>query len=282
MSDLPGGLYLVGTPIGNLEDITQRALRVLAEVDLIAAEDTRVTRRLLSRYHISARLLSYHEHSPPRRLAQLLDLLRAGQRVALVSDAGMPGLSDPGAQLVRAAAEAGLPVYVVPGPSAAAAAVALSGFTARQHLFLGFPPPRQAARRRALRAAAAHPGLIIMFEAPHRIRDTLADLLEVLGDREALCARELTKRFEEVLRGRLSELVAHFAEREPRGEFTLVIAPAPAIEAEPDLAEAVAEVEELAAAGLPPSRAVAHVARRRGLPRRDLYRAARVEGTHEG
>jgi len=273
MATQPGTLYLVGTPIGNLEDITLRALRVLGEADVIAAEDTRVTRALLARHAIRGRMLSYHEHSGRGRLQELLGLLRDGKRVALVSDAGMPGVSDPGAQLVRSCVEAGIPVAVVPGPTAASAALALSGLPTKEYLFLGFLPSRPAARRAALRRAAAHPGAIICFEAPHRLRQSLEDIHAVLGDREATCARELTKRFEEAVRGPVAQLIAHFTAHEPRGEFTIVISGAPVESGEADIGAAREEAQELMRAGLSPSRAAAHVARRRGLPRGALYRA---------
>jgi len=272
MTSRAGLLYLVGTPIGNLEDITLRALRVLREVDLIAAEDTRVTRVLLRHYHIPTPLLSYHQHSPPRRVEQLLTMLRQGKQVALVSDAGMPGISDPGARLVRACADAAIPVAVVPGPTAVSAALALSGIPAGEFLFLGFLPTRARARQQALRRAADWPAALVCFEAPHRLRESLADLCHVLGDRQAACGRELTKRFEEVLRGRLSELARHFSARQPRGELTIVISGAAPGAAPPDLSDALGEARELIAAGLSPSRAAAHVARRRAVPRRALYR----------
>ena len=270
-----GTLHLVGTPIGNLEDITLRAVRVLREVDLIAAEDTRVTRTLLRHYQISVPVLSYHEHSRPGRLAELLALLCSGKQVALVSDAGMPGISDPGARLVKACAEAGVPVVVVPGPTALSAALALSGLPGPHFLFLGFLPSRPSARREALRRVSGRPEAIVCFEAPHRLRQSLADMRELLGDREAACARELTKRFEETVRGRVSDLIAHFSDHEPRGEITLVLAGA--LPAQADLSEAKDEVRELIRAGLSPSRAAAHVARRRNRPRGPLYRAAVAE-----
>jgi 16S rRNA (cytidine1402-2'-O)-methyltransferase len=275
-----GTLYLVGSPIGNLEDVTLRALRVLGEVDLIVAEDTRVARKLLARHGITAKVLSYHEHSRKRRLDEILEKLRSGSDVAAVSDAGMPGISDPGARLVQSCVEAGIPVAVAPGPTALACALAVSGMRAQEFLFLGFLPARRGERRRRLQGALAHEGPIVCYEAPHRVRESLADMQDVLGDRRAVCARELTKRFEEVLRGTLSELVERFAEVEPRGEFTVVVEGAPHERAEIDLADAVTEVGELVEAGLQRSRAVAHVARRRGLPRNRLYRAA-VRGREE-
>ncbi len=181
--DSVGTLYLVGTPIGNLEDVTLRALRVLSEVDLVAAEDTRVTRRLLDRHGIRTRLVSYHAHSAQRRREELIAALKSGQSVALVSDAGMPGISDPGAQLVQGAREAGVRVVVAPGPTAVSAALALSGIPAQQYLFLGFLPSRAPARRRALEEVRWWRGPLVCFEAPHRLRRTLEDIRSVLGDR---------------------------------------------------------------------------------------------------
>lgn len=271
---MPGTLYLVGTPIGNLEDLSLRARRVLGEVAVIAAEDTRVTQKLLARYELSTPLMSYHEHSGPRRREEIITLVGAGKDVALVSDAGMPGISDPGAALVRECVAAGLPVTAIPGPTAVTTALALSGFPAQGYDFLGFLPARAKARREALESAAGRPGVIVCFEAPHRLLESLTEMREALGDREALCARELTKQFEEIVRGRLTELCAHFAEHSPRGEMTVVIAPAPRAEPEAsELAAGVEEAKELIAAGLAASRAAAHVAKWRGLSRRAVYQA---------
>jgi 16S rRNA (cytidine1402-2'-O)-methyltransferase len=281
MSTEPGTLYLVGTPIGNLEDVTLRALRVLREVDVIAAEDTRVTRRLLQRHGIEGSLFSYHQHSGEKRLGRVLQMLREGKRIALVSDAGMPGISDPGARLVRACAEAEVPMVVVPGPTAVSAALALSGLLAREFLFLGFLPGRTGERRKALRRAAQQPSVIVWYEAPHRLRESLEDARAVLGDRRGVCARELTKQFEEVVRGRLSDLIAHFSEKQPRGEMTVAVEGTRASLSEADLAEAVEEVRELVEVGLSQSRAVAHVARRRGVPRGRLYRAVLGAGEEQ-
>jgi len=269
-----GTLYLVGTPIGNLEDITLRALRVLRQVDVIAAEDTRTTRVLLRRHNIAGRLLSYHQQSGEKRLNQIVEMLRAGKDVALVSDAGMPGISDPGARLVRACAEMKVPIAVVPGPTAVSAVLAASGLLSKEFIFLGFLPSRPGPRRKVLRRAREQPGASVCFEAPHRLRESLEDMRAVLGDRQAVCARELTKRFEQIVRGRLSELIAHSSEQPPRGEITIVVAGEPTISSQPDLSEALEEVRELVASGLPRSRAVSHVARYRQVPRRALYRAA--------
>ena len=273
MSGLPGTLHLVGTPIGNLEDITLRALRVLREVALVAAEDTRVTRVLLQHYGIETRLVSYHAHSGPQRLEQIVQALEAGQNAAFVSDAGMPGISDPGARLVQACAQRGIPVVVVPGPTAESAALAVSGIAAKEFRFLGFLPSRSAARQEALKRVAEQPSALILYEAPHRLAESLRDVEQVLGDRQAACCRELTKRFEEVVRGRVSELVAHFTEHEPRGEFTIVIFGAGPAGATGDLEGAEREAAELVAAGLSPSRAAAYAAKKHGLPKGALYRA---------
>jgi 16S rRNA (cytidine1402-2'-O)-methyltransferase len=249
---------------------------VLREVAVIGAEDTRVTQTLLRRHDLQTRLVSYHQHSGERRTAELVTMLKQGKSVALVSDAGMPGFSDPGARLVAACASEGIPVVVIPGPTASSAALAISGFSGREHLFLGFLPAKAGERRKALQAAAGFRGALVLYEAPHRVLDTLKDMLDVLGDRPAVAARELTKKFEETVRGSLSELVAHLTAHAPRGEFTIVVAGAPvaADRCPPnDIAAAVAEVRDLVAAGLSRSRAVQHVAKHRGIARNTLYRA---------
>ncbi|HEX2988183.1 MAG TPA: 16S rRNA (cytidine(1402)-2'-O)-methyltransferase [Chloroflexota bacterium] len=219
-----GTLYVVGTPIGNLEDITLRALRVLKEVDLIAAEDTRKTMRLLSHFDIHTPQESYHRHSGTPKLERLLELLQT-KDVALVSEAGMPGISDPGEPLIAAALEQGVPVIPIPGPTAMATALVVSGLPSDRFLFLGFLSRVRSDRQRFLRSVAALPFTLVLYEAPHRLLATLADLETVLGDRPAAAARELTKLHEEVVRGRISEIALVFKERAPRGEFTLVIAP---------------------------------------------------------
>ncbi len=268
-------LYLVATPIGNLEDITLRALRVLREVSLIAAEDTRTTGRLLSHYAIETPLISYHDFSGEGRVAELVARLGAGD-VALVSDAGTPGLSDPGYRLVRAAIDAGIPVVPIPGPSAVTTALVASGLPTDRFLFLGFLPRRRSARRAALEAVASLPYTLVLYEAPHRVLDLLADAAAVLGDRPATVGRELTKRFEEIWRGPLSAALAHFQSDagQVRGEFTLVIAgqdaPAKAWD-EPAVRRALAE--ELAA-GRSPREAAAAVAARSGWRKRAVYALA--------
>jgi 16S rRNA (cytidine1402-2'-O)-methyltransferase len=272
-----GTLYLVATPIGNLRDITLRALDVLRAVPLIAAEDTRSARRLLDHFDAAcapsgkARLISYNEHNARARTPVLLDALAAGD-VAVVSDAGTPGISDPGHHLVVAAIEAGHPVVPIPGASAVVAAVAASGLPSRRFHYLGFLPRQSGARRAALRAAAASGDTLVVYESPHRLRQTLGDVLAALGDRRIAVCRELTKRYEETWRGTVSAAIDRFSE--PRGEFTLVIeggAPAEAADAAgEDVGKTVAE---LRAAGIPSKEAVAELVRRCGLGRRAAYAA---------
>jgi 16S rRNA (cytidine1402-2'-O)-methyltransferase len=216
-----GTLYVVGTPIGNLEDVTLRALRVLHEVDLIAAEDTRTTRTLLRAHGVDTPLTSFHEFSGPGKVRRLTDRL-ADQDIALVSDAGMPGLSDPGYPLIRAALEAGHAVVPIPGPSAILAALVASGLPMHAFHFLGFLPRKSGERRRALAAVAEEEATLVAFESPHRLVASLADAAAVLGDRPMAAARELTKKFEEIIRGTISELLDRFRQEAPRGEFTLV------------------------------------------------------------
>lgn len=213
-------LYVVATPIGNLEDISLRALRVLREVELIAAEDTRKTRRLLNAYNIETPLTSYHEHSKRAKLDYLLGYLEK-EDLALVSEAGMPGLSDPGYDLIVAAIERGISVVSVPGPSAVITALVVSGLPTDQFVYVGFLPRRKGQRQRLLSSISDEARTIVAFEAPHRVREALTDIEEILGDRRVSVCRELTKVHEEVFRGRVSQAREHFAE--PRGEFSLVI-----------------------------------------------------------
>ena len=216
-------LYVVATPIGNLEDITLRALRVLREVDVIAAEDTRHTRKLLDRYEIHTPLTSYHEHNERTKAPALVRRLEAGESIALVSDAGTPTISDPGYHLIRAAVEKGVPVTPVPGVSAATAALSASGLATDRFVFQGFLPGRRNRRREMLRKLQGDDRTMVFYEAPHRIRESLADMHEILGDRAAVVGRELTKVHEELLRGTLSQLTGEVEERKPRGEFAIVV-----------------------------------------------------------
>jgi 16S rRNA (cytidine1402-2'-O)-methyltransferase len=220
-------LYLVATPIGNLEDITLRALRVLKDVDLIAAEDTRKTKRLLNAYGIKTRVTSYHQHTKRGKAAGILAKLQDGD-VALVSEAGMPGISDPGYELVKAAVERDIPVVGIPGPSAVTTALAVSGMSADRFVFLGFLPRKKGDRCRLLQSIADGSLTIVAYESPHRICKALVDILDVLGDRRIAVGRELTKLHEEVFHGTIKEAVDHFTE--PRGEFTLVIEGRPRVQ----------------------------------------------------
>ncbi|MDR7521117.1 MAG: 16S rRNA (cytidine(1402)-2'-O)-methyltransferase [Armatimonadota bacterium] len=267
----PGVLYLVATPIGNLEDITLRAVRVLREADVVACEDTRHTRGLLAHLGIRAAVLSLHEHNERTRIPQILGLLRAGKTVALVADAGMPVISDPGAALVAAASREGLRVVSVPGPSAVTAAVPLADFAVGQFAFVGFLPRQRGERRRLLESLVGLPMALVIFEAPHRVREALADLEDVFGGRRLLLARELTKRHEEVIRGTIAEVRAALR-GPPRGEVTLVVEGAPE-DAAPRRARAAGRKE-----GVGPQ-APEEVLRRllaEGLSRRDAARALAV------
>src|SRR6202163_4615256 len=220
-----GCLYLVATPIGNLEDITLRALRVLKEADLIACEDTRQTQKLLQHYAIHKEMVSYHAHNELTRAPELVIQLEEGAQVALVSDAGTPVVSDPGHRLVVLCLRHHIPVVPIPGPSAFVAALAASGLPSDEFLFVGFLPPRAGARRKKLDALKAEPRAIVLYEAPHRLVETLADAAEILGPRTAVVAREITKIHEEFLRGNLNELRDAARQRAPRGEITLLIGP---------------------------------------------------------
>lgn len=269
-------LYLIATPIGNLEDISQRALRVLRAVALIAAEDTRVTRQLLSHYAISTPLSTYtdaYDRQKTSRQGRVLDELAAGRDVALVSDAGTPGLSDPGYELVQAVMAAGHAVQAIPGPSAVTSALAASGLPADRFLFVGFLPRKAGERRSFLAELAEEPGAVVAFEAPHRLVDALADVQAVLGDRQIAVARELTKRYEQIWRGSVSGALAHFTANPPRGEITLVIAGAGRRRDDQRWPEAQVRVaiEMLAAEGVAPSGIARIVSRLAGWARSDVY-----------
>lgn len=224
--NVPPGLHVVATPIGNAADLSLRALAVLRRADLVACEDTRVTGKLLDRYGLATRRFAYHDHNADRVRPGLIERLRAGATIALVSDAGTPLISDPGYKLVRAALAEGIPVSTVPGPSAILAALVLAGIPSDRFLFAGFLPSRQTARRSELKALASIEASLVFFEAPHRIVESLADMAECLGDRGAAVARELTKHFEEVVRGRLGELARRYAETgPPKGEIVIAVGP---------------------------------------------------------
>lgn len=266
-----GVLYLLGTPIGNLEDITLRALRVLREVDLIACEDTRQTQKLLNHFELTTRTISYHEHNEMTRAPELVLQMEQGARVALVTDAGMPCISDPGYRLVHLCVRHHIRVVPVPGASAVLAAIAASGLPTHAFHFAGFLPPRATARRRALQALVEIPGTLVLFESPHRILEVLAAVQETLGDRPVVLARELTKLHEEFLRGRCSRVRAELQSREKvLGEITLLIGESD----EPTSSEALAQ-----AAQTPLADRVGELMRSEGLPRMEaLKRAARERG----
>jgi 16S rRNA (cytidine1402-2'-O)-methyltransferase len=273
---MPGTLFVVSTPIGNLEDITFRAVRVLGEVDVIACEDTRHTRKLLNHYGIKTRTLSYHEHNEHERAVELVAALQSGTNVAIVSDAGTPGISDPGFRLVHLASARGLRVVSVPGPTALIAALVASGLPADEFFFAGFLPSRSSARRTRLNDLSNIHATLVFYEAPHRIARALKDMREVLGEREAVVARELTKVYEEMVRGRLSELETHFGSgKEVRGELVVIVdrkvieEPASGDDAPGSLDSVVAAFE---AQGLDSRAALKQAAKKLGISRAEAYR----------
>ena len=276
MARMAGTLYLVATPIGNLEDITHRAVRLLREVSVIACEDTRHTRKLLAHYGINTRTISYHEHNERERGLELMKLLEAGSDVAVVSDAGSPGISDPGFQLTRLAIAGDISVVPVPGPSALIAALIASGLPTDEFLFAGFLPARSGARRTRLSELRSVDATLVFYEAPHRIAAALSDAREMLGERNAVVARELTKMHEEIARGRLSELAQRFSsDGSARGEMVLMI-DRTVIKSDDERQEAVASISELVAAleqgGLDHRSAIKRAAKELGLSRDEVYR----------
>jgi 16S rRNA (cytidine1402-2'-O)-methyltransferase len=276
MRSVSGRLVLVGTPIGNLGDLTERARDTLAAADLVAAEDTRRTGKLLAHLGIEARMISLFEGNERERTGRLMDELRAGATVALVSDAGMPSVSDPGFRLVRACAEEGIDVTVVPGPSAVTAALAVSGLPTDRWVFEGFLPRRAAERRARLRELADEPRTVVLFESPRRLVETLREVLQELGDRGVAVARELTKLHEEVVRGRLSEVLESLDGTEPKGEVVVVLEGA-----EPEVApleELVAEARALVDGGMRKREAATEVARRSGGSANAIYEALVAPG----
>jgi 16S rRNA (cytidine1402-2'-O)-methyltransferase len=283
--DSHGCLYLVGTPIGNLEDITLRALRILKEADQIACEDTRHTQKLLSHYEISKPLVSYHEHNEMTRAPELVVAMEQGAKIALVSDAGMPLVSDPGYRLVTLCARHQIPIVPIPGPSALLAALSASGLPNEEFLFVGFLPARTGERHRALERLRLEDRTLILYEAPHRVAETITDAKEILGDRPACLAREVTKIHEEFLRGTLSELAAALEERPARGEITLLIgAPLPGQSAvNGDTSQSLADrVDELIRqAKLDRKEALKLAAKERGLTRREAYSNLHAESKRE-
>lgn len=271
-----GKLYVCPTPIGNLADITLRVLEVLKSVDLIAAEDTRHTKKLLAHYGINTPLVSYHSHNQKIRGGELIARLAQGEKIALVSDAGTPGISDPGALLVKEALARGIPVEALPGPSAVLTALVVSGLDTSRFVFEGFLPVRR--RRRALEELADERRTIILFEAPHRLVETLEAILAILGDRPVAVARELTKVHEEVFRGKVSEALSHFRDNPPKGEITIILSgreTAPKGECDrgalPSPQDLLSFVRALTEAGMQKRAAIKEAARRFGLSAREIY-----------
>jgi 16S rRNA (cytidine1402-2'-O)-methyltransferase len=267
----PGTLYLVGTPIGNLEDITFRALRVLKQADLIAAEDTRHTGKLLHHFQVATPQISYHDHNSQQRIPQLVQRLQSGEAIALVTDAGMPGISDPGYELVCACVEAGITVVPIPGPSAVVTAIAAAGLPCDRFVFEGFLPVKGKNRQARLEALKTEPRTSVFYESPHRLVKTLADLVNRLGsDRSVVLARELTKRYEEFWRGTLEEALNHYKTTPPKGEFTLLLAPAAATFSL-SKAEVETELKSLLAQGQSRTEASRNLSKISDLSKREIY-----------
>ena len=271
-----GTLYIVGTPIGNLSDLSPRAVEVFENADFIAAEDTRVTMKLLNSVGVKKPLISYYEHNEATRSAEIVARLKAGEICALVSDAGMPLISDPGGEIVALCAKEDVPVCVVPGPSAVISALAVSGMETGRFAFEGFLSVNAKRRREHLDEVKNDRRTLVFYEAPHKLRRTLADMLEAFGDRRVALCREMTKLHEETLRTTLSGACAYFEETPPRGEFVLVVEGAKA-EAEPDSADAEAVMRELLASGMSRSAAAKETAKRTGLSRSEAYKLCAEE-----
>ncbi len=264
-----GILYIVSTPIGNLEDITLRALKVLKEVDFIAVEDTRHSLKLLNHYSISKPLISYWSEKEKIRAEQIIDRLKAGQSGALISDAGTPGISDPGAVLIRKAIEEGISMTPVPGVSAVIAAISVSGLSADEFLFLGFLPPKVSDRKKKLRELALESRTMIFYEAPHRILETLPDIIEIFGDRKAVIAREITKLYEEILRGILSGLLEALKSKKIAGEFVILVSGRE--NQDISVEEALQEIRLMMKKGMGRKESVKMVAAQYGLSKKELY-----------
>jgi 16S rRNA (cytidine1402-2'-O)-methyltransferase len=275
----PGTLYLCPTPLGNLEDMSFRAVRVLKEAAAVAAEDTRHTIKLLNHFDIHVPLISYHEHNKAERGPEIVRRLLQGETIALVSDAGMPGISDPGVDLVRLAIEQNIPVVPLPGPNAALTALIASGLDTTLFTFVGFLPKTNKHRRELLAKLARHPYTLGFYESPHRLKATLEEIKSALGDRQAVAARELTKKFEEFVRGTLGSISLHFNEHQPRGEFTLIVAGISddeVVAAEADSfagLDVIQAVQMLIERGINKKDAIREVASQKGLPKRQVYQA---------
>lgn len=270
----PRTLYIVATPIGNLEDMTFRAVRILQNVDLIAAEDTRHTGKLLQYFQVKTPQISYHEHNRTSRIPELLDRLSNGSAIALVSDAGMPGISDPGYELVKACVEVGITVVPIPGATAAVAALSASGLPTDKFVFEGFLAAKSNQRRQRLSELQQETRTLIFYESPHRLRAMLEDVSSCLGEREIVLARELTKLHEEFWRGTVEDAIAYYQNRDPQGEYTVIIAGAIPEVKEITPAEIQAELTQLLQQGISPSQASREVAKRLSLSRRDVYSLA--------
>jgi 16S rRNA (cytidine1402-2'-O)-methyltransferase len=271
-----GILYIVGTPIGNLQDMSDRAKAILAEVDLIAAEDTRHTRKLLNHLGLSTPLVSYHEHNEQKRGAELVGKLKEGMRIALVSDAGLPGISDPGEEVVRQAVAEGITVVPIPGPNAALTALVASGLPTQPFLFIGFLPRSSKGRKEELAKWKSAPATLLLYEAPHRLPEMLTDLLETLGNRRVAIPRELTKKHEEWLRGNLADCLAYIKEQGPRGEYVIVVEGAGKVREEEQSPwweglSVIDHVEAIIEKGSSKKEAILQAAQDRGVPKREIY-----------
>ena len=273
----PGTLYIVATPIGNLEDMTFRAVRILQAVDMIAAEDTRHTGRLLQHFQVKTPQVSYHEHNSNSRIPELLEHLQYGKAIALVSDAGMPGISDPGYELIKACIDNGITVVPIPGASAVITALSAAGLPTDRFIFDGFLPAKSQQRQKYLESLQGESRTLVFYESPHRLRDTLADLGTILGsDRSLVIARELTKLYEEFWRGTIEDAIADYTQREPQGEYTLLVAGNPPSQIQLTETELKAELLQLMHQGISRSQASRQLAKDTSLSRRYLYQLALV------
>ncbi|WP_413175379.1 16S rRNA (cytidine(1402)-2'-O)-methyltransferase [Anabaena azotica] len=271
----PGTLYIVGTPIGNLEDMTFRAVRILQAVDMIAAEDTRHTGKLLQHFQVKTPQMSYHEHNSSSRIPEVLEYLQFGKAIALVSDAGMPGISDPGYELVKACVDAGITVVPIPGASAVITALSAAGLPTDRFIFDGFLPAKSQQRREYLELLLPESRTLVFYESPHRLRDTLQDLADILGsDRTIVIARELTKLYEEFWRGTIADAIAHYQQKEPQGEYTLLVAGIPPSKPQLTEAELKAELIQIMKQGISRSQASRQLAKDTLISRRQLYQLA--------
>lgn len=271
----PGTLYIVATPIGNLEDMTFRAVRILQAVDMIAAEDTRHTGKLLQHFQVRTPQISYYEHNSNSRIPELLEYLQYGKAIALVSDAGMPGISDPGYELIKACIDNNITVVPIPGASAVITALSAAGLPTDRFIFDGFLPAKSQRRKEYLRSLQGESRTLVFYESPHRLRETLADLAEILGsDRYAVIARELTKLYEEFWRGTIGEGIANYQEKEPQGEYTLLVAGTSSNKPQLTETELKNELLSMLKQGISRSQASREIAKDTGLPRRYLYQLA--------